>query len=415
MNYTIKTLLNITLCCMAIIGNAQEITLNFYHGEWKEVADKAQNENKIIFVDVYANYCPPCKTMDRLTFSDKEVALFQNEYFVNYKVNLSEEGYESFRLLHNIIELPSLLYFTPNGELIRKEIGCKDIPEFLGMSKQVLGSQQRTTKLVGFDEKNEEYQELEKWYGNGRQSNSPILKGKQQEELLKEYAYLLKEYRQPYNRVVNDYLKTQTNFKTSENRKLIYDFANNIENKAIYCFVDDITYFKEQYGSNRINDKIKTAAYNSAIIAMRQHDYELFKQIETLIIKSNIPNINQYLFYLQSIYYEGVNDWVNYAKIAYKYINGQDISNPELLNKVSYVFYQRVENKKMLEEATKWMVKSIKIENEYENNAILAWLYYKLGKVKKAQECIAEAEKVLPKSKDGDYYFVNSLKEKLAE
>ena len=410
MNYLIKTLLNIALCCFAIIGNAQEITLNFYYGEWKEVADKAQNENKIIFVDVYADYCPPCKTMDKVVFSDRGVATFQNEYFVNYKVNLSKSEFQYFQSLHNISELPSLLYFKPNGELIRKETGCKDIPEFLGMSKQVLLSQAETIPSKA----NKKYQELEKWYKDGKDSNNA--------DLLRDYAYLLKEYRQPYNRVVNDYLNTQTNFKTPENRTLIYDFANNIENKSIYYFVDDIAYFKERYGSNRINDKIKTAAYNSTIIATRERDYNLFKQVETLIIKSNIPNINQYLFYLQSIFYEGVSDWTNYAKTAQKYINEQRISDPETLNRVSYMFCKHVTNKKMLEEATKWMAKSVKIENEYENNAISALLYYELSKIKPTQEYIQKtreyidrAKIVLSKSKDGDYYFIKRLEEKLAE
>ena len=417
MNHTIikKILLLTAFCCLNIISKAQEITLNFYHGEWAEVAEKALSENKIIFVDVYADYCPPCKTMDRVVFSDQEVAMFQNEYFVNYKVNLSKREFEYFQSLHNITELPSLLYFTPKGELIRKETGCKDIPEFLGMSKQVLGTQATNVKLVGFNEKNKQYQELEKWYTNGKQSNSLILKGKQPDEMLREYAYLLKEYRLPYNRVINDYLKTQSNFKTATNRKLIYDFSNNIENNAIYQFVEDISYFKEQYGSNRINDKIKTAAYNSTIIALRERDFDLFKQVETLIVKSNIPNINEYLFYLQSIFYEGVNDWATYAKIAQKYITDQHVSDPEILNKVSYKFYQHVENKKLLEEAIKWMNKSVKIENEYENNAVLAWLYSKLGKNKKAQEYVLEAQNVLSKSKDGDYLFVARLKEKLAE
>ena len=67
-----------------------------------------------------------------------------------------------------------------------------------------------------------------------------------------------------------------------------------------------------------------------------------------LIVKSNIPNINEYLFYLQSIFYEGVSDWATYAKVAQKYITDQHVSDPEILNKVSYKFYQNVENKKLL-------------------------------------------------------------------
>jgi hypothetical protein len=34
-------LLLTAFCCLNIISKAQEITLNFYHGEWAEVAEKA--------------------------------------------------------------------------------------------------------------------------------------------------------------------------------------------------------------------------------------------------------------------------------------------------------------------------------------------------------------------------------------
>lgn len=411
-----QLLLTCVLACTAYVSSqAQEITLNFYQGDWSEVAEKAATENKIIFVDVYADYCPPCRTMDRVVFADPEVALFQNEYFVNYKVNLSKREFEYFKQLHNITELPSLLYFTPQGELMRKETGCKDVPEFLGLSKQVLGSVTRKFKLVGFDEKNDHLKKLDSWYNNGKQTNEQTLRGKQPEELLYEYAYLLKEYRQPYNRVVNEYLKMQNNFTTPRNRQLVYDFSNNIENNAIYYFVNDITYFKTKYGSNRINDKIKTATYNSTVIAMRERDNNLFNEIQSLIRKAYIPNSDEYLFYLQSIFYEGSNAWNEYAKISQKYINDNRISKPEILNKVAYKYYEHIDNKKTLAGAIKWMDKSIKIENEYENNAIMAWLCYKTEKTAKAREYSEKARQLLSKSKDGDYLFMSRLAEKLSQ
>ncbi|MEO8861358.1 MAG: thioredoxin family protein, partial [Ginsengibacter sp.] len=35
--------------------------LNFFEGTWKEAVQKARDENKPIFLDIYATWCGPCK------------------------------------------------------------------------------------------------------------------------------------------------------------------------------------------------------------------------------------------------------------------------------------------------------------------------------------------------------------------
>ena len=55
------------------------------------VAAQAKNPKKI-FVDMYTNWCGPCKLLDRNTFSNKDVANFINTNF--YAVKFNAEGNE---------------------------------------------------------------------------------------------------------------------------------------------------------------------------------------------------------------------------------------------------------------------------------------------------------------------------------
>ncbi len=48
---------------------------------------------KPIFIDVYTNWCPPCKLLDEQTFSNEELANYINENF--YAVKFNAEGNES--------------------------------------------------------------------------------------------------------------------------------------------------------------------------------------------------------------------------------------------------------------------------------------------------------------------------------
>ena len=72
--------------------------INFQKKAWNDVLAEAKLQRKLIFVDVYADWCGPCKMLDRDVFSDKTVGKKFNSYFVNYKAD-AEKGVPN-RLIH---------------------------------------------------------------------------------------------------------------------------------------------------------------------------------------------------------------------------------------------------------------------------------------------------------------------------
>ena len=48
---------------------------------------EAQKENpKKIFMDVYTDWCGPCKLLDKNTFSNKQVAQYVNKHFLYFPI-----------------------------------------------------------------------------------------------------------------------------------------------------------------------------------------------------------------------------------------------------------------------------------------------------------------------------------------
>ena len=60
--------------------------IQFFQGTWKEVLAEAKAQNKLVFVDVSATWCKPCKMMEKMTFTKKEVGEYFNKNFINYKI-----------------------------------------------------------------------------------------------------------------------------------------------------------------------------------------------------------------------------------------------------------------------------------------------------------------------------------------
>ncbi|WP_407557346.1 thioredoxin family protein [Winogradskyella sp. 4-2091] len=58
----------------------------------EEALELQKKEPKKIFMDVYTNWCGPCKMLDKNTFQTKDVAAYINEHY--YAVKFNAEGNE---------------------------------------------------------------------------------------------------------------------------------------------------------------------------------------------------------------------------------------------------------------------------------------------------------------------------------
>ena len=76
-----------TIAILLFSWNVFSQGIQFEIGSWKEVLQKAKQENKLIFVDLYTTWCGPCKKMAAETFPQQAVGDYFNKNFVNYKID----------------------------------------------------------------------------------------------------------------------------------------------------------------------------------------------------------------------------------------------------------------------------------------------------------------------------------------
>ena len=80
-----------TIVILLFSWNVFSQGIQFETSSWKEVLQKAKQENKLIFVDLYTTWCGPCKKMAAETFPQQVVGDYFNKNFVNYKID-AEKG-----------------------------------------------------------------------------------------------------------------------------------------------------------------------------------------------------------------------------------------------------------------------------------------------------------------------------------
>lgn len=155
------------LACLAMMTNAQTTaslhkipdTTGDYKGiewatglSWEQVKEKAKKENKYIFVDCFATWCKPCKKMDNEIYPNDTVGDFSNASFLSVRMQFDttkkdnedvKKWYSTAAFIRNeykVNAFPTFLFFTPAGQIIHRDLGGKDVQQFIQIIKNALDS-----------------------------------------------------------------------------------------------------------------------------------------------------------------------------------------------------------------------------------------------------------------------------------
>ncbi len=136
---------------------------------WENVLEKAAEENKPIFVDVYTTWCRPCIQMDRDIFTLNEVSNFYNKNFINLKLDGGKNYGPELAKKYGVNSFPTFLYIDDKGKLIHSASGFKEKEVFLKLSREALKKFDAKTASIDFLKKPfEEVQE------KAKSENKPI-------------------------------------------------------------------------------------------------------------------------------------------------------------------------------------------------------------------------------------------------
>ncbi|SHI84835.1 thioredoxin family protein [Aquimarina spongiae] len=139
-----KNLLLICVMLLCVTTQAQEIKWMSFN----EALEAQKKEPRKIFMDVYTDWCGPCKLLDKKTFHNKDVVSYVNENFYAVKFNAEgtekieynnftytnpnykhgRKGRNSQHFFANALKIsgyPSIVFFDENGGLIAPVVGYK--------------------------------------------------------------------------------------------------------------------------------------------------------------------------------------------------------------------------------------------------------------------------------------------------
>ncbi len=109
-----KSILILSLL-MCFNAGAQE-GINFRHCSFEEACSVAKSENKLIFADVYTQWCGPCYNMAKQVFTLYSVGTYYNEHFISLKIDAENGEGIDLAKKYEVHSYPTYLFINPETQ-----------------------------------------------------------------------------------------------------------------------------------------------------------------------------------------------------------------------------------------------------------------------------------------------------------
>jgi len=138
---TFSFIKNGILVLIALIGLLLLIPTEKDSVQWEKVNVEQikLGDGQPVVIDFYADWCIPCKELDAITFTDRNV-IEESKRFRRYKVDLTSTGSEQTQLAikkYSIVGVPTIILFDSNGNEVKRVTSFVNAEEFLHILKEV--------------------------------------------------------------------------------------------------------------------------------------------------------------------------------------------------------------------------------------------------------------------------------------
>ncbi len=114
----------------------------FIEQDWDKALKQAKTEKKLVFLDIYATWCGPCKMLKKNTFSDTKIGDFFNKTFVNVSIDGEKGVGPQLAQKFGIQAYPSLIVADGDGNPVLYTMGYIDPQTLMQFAEAALKKKQ---------------------------------------------------------------------------------------------------------------------------------------------------------------------------------------------------------------------------------------------------------------------------------
>ncbi len=299
--------------------------IEFREGSWDEFLEMAKTEQKLIFVDAYAVWCGPCKRMSSEVFTQTGVGDFFNENFINAKIDMEKGEGPSIQNKYGVTAYPTLLFITPEGDLLHKARGYQPADRLINNGKIAL---RKTNKADEFSTRYED--------------------GERDPDFVLEYIHQLNKADKPTEPIVLEYFQERKEIDAPIKARIAFEALKNMDSQLLQYVLEAKQTIKDNYDQSIIDKKLIDAAQNTINTAVEYNAPSVFNQMVNSLKQMELSPV-----LLQSVertYYAKTEDEEAYLENVEETLESESADPSELAMEIYQAF---PESKSMLQYARK--------------------------------------------------------------
>lgn len=359
------TFLLLLICGLYIMPlQAQERNITFEKGSWADIMTKAEQEDKLVFLDAHASWCGPCKWMAANVFTVNEVADLFNTHFICAKIDMEKgEGVELAKK-YQVQAYPTLLFINAKGEVAHRVVGALNETMLV---EQGLKAMNPYENLLAYKERFE---------GGDRDA-----------AFMTEYLELLSNSGTATGAVFDAYFAKlgETERQTADVFEMINAHVDSKDSEAAAYLMANSENYAEVVDEKRIAVKIGNIYMQAMATAAEQKDEETYEAIrkEALSLDIEGMEVNVLSIDLRKAMFD--DNWKAVAKLGSELFEKHETEDAQSMNSLAWNVYESTDNKKALKAALGWAKRSVELSGNPDNNDTVAALLYKLGDYEEAK------------------------------
>lgn len=359
--------------------NVNSQGIQFEHGSWASVQQKAKVENKGIFVDAYTDWCLPCKRMTSVVFPDSVVGEYFNDKFVNFQLDMEKGEGIALAKKYDVTSFPTYLYFDNKGAFIGKVVGYKTPADFISSTKDVLSRNNRpSTWREEFENSNKTLKDVLK-YSSKLSANN--------------YRSVAIDTALFYFNLADDSAKS-----SPEGWNILKKFLNDYNHPAFSYFIFNENKYEDFSEKNERDRFIDFILSNPPFLRNRNLDTESELMQFKKVLKDFADVVDTRYYIAKAQYFLNLRDDTPerffYAKQFLDMTENRAYKDPKMFYYLVYMANQyKDEDGDKLDAAIRWAKRSIELNNsEYKSKFVLAQLLYREKNYKEALQLAIEAQ-----------------------
>lgn len=114
-----------------------EAGITFFEGNLNQALAQAEKDQKLVFLDIYAVWCGPCKRLKATTFKDAAVGEYFNKRFVSIAIDGEKGEGPALAQKLKLTAYPTLFVLDAKGNVLRKMVGFRTPEQLLAEVKML--------------------------------------------------------------------------------------------------------------------------------------------------------------------------------------------------------------------------------------------------------------------------------------